>query len=166
MRSLVFSTIRPHKLWKLGCCHFVLLLVVGTLKHGPKEGQLRSLGFSRKAQIAPFLAHGSTLHCRLDRQLHSTAVRYIFSVGPEGDNGNSGVHRGTAGDGGVTRIGSHNLLMAYVHIAHGCQLGSHIIMTNGATSQALEAIEARGFKWEHVRLLVDFFRTSARGVTK
>jgi UDP-N-acetylglucosamine acyltransferase len=43
------------------------------------------------------------------------------------------IHRGTAGDGGVTRIGSRNLLMAYVHIAHDCQLGSHIIMSNGAS---------------------------------
>ena len=43
------------------------------------------------------------------------------------------VHRGTAGGGGVTRIGSHNLLMAYVHIAHDCTLGDHIIMANAAT---------------------------------
>jgi len=42
------------------------------------------------------------------------------------------VHRGTGG-GGVTRIGSHNLLMAYVHIAHDCHLGDHIIMANGAS---------------------------------
>jgi len=43
------------------------------------------------------------------------------------------VHRGTSEGDGVTRIGSHNLLMAYVHIAHDCQLGSHIIMANGAS---------------------------------
>ena len=43
------------------------------------------------------------------------------------------VHRGTAGGGGVTRIGSHNLLMAYVHIAHDCRLGDHIILANAAT---------------------------------
>jgi UDP-N-acetylglucosamine acyltransferase len=43
------------------------------------------------------------------------------------------VHRGTAEGGGVTKIGSHNLLMAYVHIAHDCQLGDHIIMANGAS---------------------------------
>jgi UDP-N-acetylglucosamine acyltransferase len=166
------------------------------------------------------------------------------------------VHRGTAEGGGATRIGSHNLLMAYVHIAHDCQLGSHIIMANGAslaghveiqdhasvgafcgvhqftrigaysflgsytivnqdilpyskstaprpvevlganriglerrgltaedidelqkairllsrsklnTTQALEAIEARGFKSEHVRFLVAFIKTSERGVAK
>ena len=43
------------------------------------------------------------------------------------------VHRGTAEGGGVTRIGSHNLLMAYVHIAHDCLLGDHVIMANGAS---------------------------------
>jgi UDP-N-acetylglucosamine acyltransferase len=166
------------------------------------------------------------------------------------------VHRGTAANGGVTRIGSHNLLMAYVHIAHDCQLGSHIIMSNGAslaghveigdhaivgafcgihqfcrigaysflgsytivnkdilpysktsadrpmgvyganrlglervglpkedidelqaafrtlcrsklnTTQAIEKLEAGGIKSAHVRALVDFVTTSARGVVK
>lgn len=166
------------------------------------------------------------------------------------------VNRGTVPGGGVTRIGNHNLLMAYVHIAHDCQLGSHIIMANGAslaghveigdyanvgafcgvhqftrlgaycfigaytvinkdilpymkstadrevkvlganriglervglaksdideldeayrilcrsklnTTQALEAIEAKHFASTHVRALVEFIRTSERGVTK
>jgi UDP-N-acetylglucosamine acyltransferase len=166
------------------------------------------------------------------------------------------LHRGTVEGGGVTRIGNHNLLMAYVHIAHDCRLGDHIIMANGAslaghvevgdhatvgafcgihqfcrigaysflgsytivnkdilpyskttadrpmgvyganrlglerrglseedirqldkafrlltrsklnTAQALEAIEAEGLGSEHVRVLVDFVRTSKRGVVK
>lgn len=167
------------------------------------------------------------------------------------------VHRGTAGGrSATTTIGSHNVLMAYVHIAHDCVLGNHVIMANGAslaghveigdyasvgafcgihqfcrigaysflgsysvvnqdilpyskttaprpldvyganrvglerrglgkedlseleaafrlltrsklnTTQALEAIESRGFRSEHVRALVDFIRTSQRGVVK
>ncbi len=166
------------------------------------------------------------------------------------------VHRGTAGGSGVTRIGSHNLLMAYVHIAHDCVLKDHIVMANGAslaghveigeyaivgafcgihqfcrigaysflgaftvvdkdilpyaktsaprpmgvyganrlglersglsreeideleaafrllcrsklnTTQAIEAIEARNTKSQHVRALVDFIKTSERGVVK
>jgi UDP-N-acetylglucosamine acyltransferase len=166
------------------------------------------------------------------------------------------IHRGTAEGGEVTRIGSHNLLMAYVHIAHDCKLGNHIIMANGAslaghieiqdhatvgpfcgihqfsrigaysfvgafsainqdilpyskttsprplgvygvnklgldrrglsaddikeleaafrlltrsklnTTQALEVIEARGFQSPHVHALVEFIRTSERGVVK
>jgi UDP-N-acetylglucosamine acyltransferase len=35
-------------------------------------------------------------------------------------------------DGGVTRVGSHNNLLAYTHVAHDCLLGSHIIMSNYA----------------------------------
>lgn len=42
------------------------------------------------------------------------------------------VHSATA-DGGVTVIGSHNHLLAYVHVAHDCRLGDHIIMSNVAT---------------------------------
>ncbi len=166
------------------------------------------------------------------------------------------IHRGTVEGDGVTRIGSHNLLMAYVHIAHDCKLGSHIIMANGAslaghieiqdhatvgpfcgihqftrigaysflgafsvvnldilpyskttaprplgvyganklgldrrgisaddikeldaafrllsrskmnTSQALEAIEAKGLQSPHVKALVEFIKTSQRGVAK
>ena len=166
------------------------------------------------------------------------------------------IHRGTAEGDGVTRIGSHNLLMAYVHIAHDCKLGDYIIMANGAslaghveiqdhatvgaftmihqfcrigaysflgsatlvnqdilpysktsaprpvevyganrlglerrgltkedqkdleaafrlltrsklnTTQALEAIEAKGFQSPHVKALVDFIKSSERGVTK
>ncbi|HED35938.1 MAG TPA: acyl-[acyl-carrier-protein]--UDP-N-acetylglucosamine O-acyltransferase, partial [Gammaproteobacteria bacterium] len=40
------------------------------------------------------------------------------------------ISRGTEDGGDVTRIGHHNLLMAYVHIAHDCQVGSHIIFAN------------------------------------
>ena len=43
------------------------------------------------------------------------------------------LHRGTEGGGGITRIGSRNLCMAYTHIAHDCQLGNDIVMSNGAT---------------------------------
>jgi UDP-N-acetylglucosamine acyltransferase len=165
------------------------------------------------------------------------------------------VHRGTV-ESGVTKIGNHDLLMAYVHIAHDCRLGDHVIMANGAslaghvvigdhatvgafcgihqfcrigaysflgsysvvnqdilpyskttaarplsvyganrlglerrglskedvkeletafrlltrsklnTTQALEAIEGQGLKSEHVRALVEFIRTSERGVAK
>jgi UDP-N-acetylglucosamine acyltransferase len=165
------------------------------------------------------------------------------------------IHRGT-GENGVTRVGSHNLLMAYVHIAHNCVIGNHVVMGNAAslaghvevqdfaivepfcgihqfcrvgqyaflgaysvvnkdilpyskmsaprpvdmygantiglerrgiskeeiselqaalkllsrsklnTSQALEAIAAKRFKSPHVQALVDFIKTSERGVSK
>jgi UDP-N-acetylglucosamine acyltransferase len=166
------------------------------------------------------------------------------------------IHRGTVEGEGITHIGSHNLLMAYVHIAHDCNLGNNIIMANGAslaghveiqdhatvgaftmihqfcrigaysflgsatlvnqdilpysktsaprpvevygsnrlglerrglskedlkdleaafrlltrsklnTTQALEAIEAKGFQSPHVKALVEFIKSSQRGVCK
>ncbi len=39
------------------------------------------------------------------------------------------VHRGTF-EKLPTRIGSHNLLLCYSHVAHDCQLGDHIILSN------------------------------------
>ena len=36
-------------------------------------------------------------------------------------------------DGGVTRVGSHNHILAYAHVAHDCTLGNHIVMSNVAT---------------------------------
>ena len=43
------------------------------------------------------------------------------------------INRGTADGGGATRLGNDNWLMAYCHVAHDCQVGSHNIMANGAT---------------------------------
>jgi UDP-N-acetylglucosamine acyltransferase len=43
------------------------------------------------------------------------------------------INRGTVKGGGRTRLGDHNLIMAYTHIAHDCQIGSHVIMANAAT---------------------------------
>jgi UDP-N-acetylglucosamine acyltransferase len=43
------------------------------------------------------------------------------------------INRGTVKGGGCTRVGDYNLIMAYAHIAHDCQVGSHIIMANAST---------------------------------
>ncbi len=43
------------------------------------------------------------------------------------------IHRGTAVGGGITTIGSDNLFMAYVHVAHDCHVGNRIIFGNAAT---------------------------------
>lgn len=54
-----------------------------------------------------------------------------------GDNNtireNVTISRGTVDGGNITRIGNDNLLMAYVHIAHDCQVGDHIIFANSAS---------------------------------
>lgn len=43
------------------------------------------------------------------------------------------IHRGTVKGGGLTKIGSNTLIMAYTHIAHDCMIGDHVIMANAAT---------------------------------
>lgn len=43
------------------------------------------------------------------------------------------LNRGTAQDAGVTRLGDDNWIMAYVHIAHDCQVGSGTVFANGAS---------------------------------
>ena len=53
---------------------------------------------------------------------HHNTIREFASLNP-----------GTAGGGLITRVGDHNLLMMYCHIAHDCLLGDHNIIANGAT---------------------------------
>jgi UDP-N-acetylglucosamine acyltransferase len=43
------------------------------------------------------------------------------------------IHRGTAKDQGLTRIGNNCMLMSYVHVAHDCFVEDNVIMANGAT---------------------------------
>jgi UDP-N-acetylglucosamine acyltransferase len=43
------------------------------------------------------------------------------------------VHRGTTKGGGITRVGSDSLFMAYTHIAHDCQVGNRVVFANNAT---------------------------------
>jgi UDP-N-acetylglucosamine acyltransferase len=51
------------------------------------------------------------------------------------------ISRGTVNGGGVTRLGSGNLLMAYAHIGHDSQVGSHCILANSATLAGHVVIE-------------------------
>lgn len=43
------------------------------------------------------------------------------------------LHRASVGGDGITSIADNNFLMAYVHIAHDCKIGSNVIMANAAT---------------------------------
>lgn len=43
------------------------------------------------------------------------------------------INRGTGAGGGITRLGSDNWVLAYSHIAHDCQVGSHVVFSNNAT---------------------------------
>jgi UDP-N-acetylglucosamine acyltransferase len=54
-----------------------------------------------------------------------------------GDNNvireNVTINRGTNKGGGITRVGSHILIMAYSHIGHDCEIGDHAMLVNAAT---------------------------------
>ncbi|HMN67932.1 MAG TPA: acyl-ACP--UDP-N-acetylglucosamine O-acyltransferase [Bdellovibrionales bacterium] len=56
------------------------------------------------------------------------------------------INVGTATGGGVTSIGNQNLLMAYVHVAHDCHLGSHIAIANTTNFAGHVTVE------DHVRV--------------
>jgi UDP-N-acetylglucosamine acyltransferase len=51
------------------------------------------------------------------------------------------VSRGTVGGGGITRIGSNCLLMAYAHVGHDSSVGNHCILANSATLAGHVTIE-------------------------
>ncbi len=67
-----------------------------------------------------------------DLKFHGEVSRLVI-----GDRNNirefATLHRGTEDGGGETRIGSGNLLMAYVHVAHDCIVGDSIVFSNNAT---------------------------------
>ncbi len=50
-------------------------------------------------------------------------------------------NRGTELGGGITRVGNDNWIMAYVHIAHDCAVGSHTVMANGTTLAGHVAVD-------------------------
>ncbi|MFZ4835651.1 acyl-ACP--UDP-N-acetylglucosamine O-acyltransferase [Rouxiella sp. Mn2063] len=43
------------------------------------------------------------------------------------------IHRGTVDGGGLTKVGSNNLLMVNAHVAHDCVVGNNCILANNAT---------------------------------
>ncbi len=55
------------------------------------------------------------------------------------------IHRASVGGDKVTRIGNNNFLMAYVHIAHDCDIGNHVIMANATTLAGHVAVEDFSF---------------------
>ncbi|MGA2370350.1 MAG: acyl-ACP--UDP-N-acetylglucosamine O-acyltransferase [Candidatus Korobacteraceae bacterium] len=51
------------------------------------------------------------------------------------------ITRGTAKGGGVTRVGSYTLIMAYAHVGHDCVIGDHSMLINAATLAGHVAVE-------------------------
>lgn len=67
-----------------------------------------------------------------DKKYNNEATRTII-----GDNNTIRefvtINRGTIDDNSLTQIGSDNWIMAYVHVAHDCVIGNHVIIANGTT---------------------------------
>ncbi|HSX65478.1 MAG TPA: acyl-ACP--UDP-N-acetylglucosamine O-acyltransferase [Pseudoxanthomonas sp.] len=63
------------------------------------------------------------------------------------------VNRGTAGGGGITRVGSDNMLLAYTHVAHDCIIGNHCVFSNNSTLAGHVTVEdwviTSGFSGAH-----------------
>lgn len=67
-----------------------------------------------------------------DKKFHGEESKLVIG------NGNTirefvTINRGTGDGGGTTKIGNDNWLMAYIHIAHDCQVGNNAIFSNGAS---------------------------------
>jgi len=82
------------------------------------------------------------------------------------------INRGTEDGGGTTRIGNNNLFMAYIHVAHDCLIGSHVIMANGASLGGHVSIDDHailgGFTMVHqfCRIGTHAFCAMGTGLTK
>ncbi|MFZ9034986.1 MAG: acyl-ACP--UDP-N-acetylglucosamine O-acyltransferase [Francisellaceae bacterium] len=67
----------------------------------------------------------------IDRTFHGEFSQLIL-----GDNNiireGATIHAGTAKEEGITRVGSRNLIMNYVHIGHDCQIGNNVTLVNNA----------------------------------
>lgn len=74
------------------------------------------------------------------------------------------LNRGSAGGGGVTRLGHDNFIMAYCHIAHDCQVGNRTIFANGTSLAGHVRVEDQvifgGFTMIH-----QFCRVGAHAMT-
>ncbi|WP_454829947.1 acyl-ACP--UDP-N-acetylglucosamine O-acyltransferase [Pseudoxanthomonas wuyuanensis] len=63
------------------------------------------------------------------------------------------VNRGTGSGGGITRVGSDNMLLAYTHVAHDCLIGNHCVFSNNSTLAGHVTVEdwviTSGFSGAH-----------------
>jgi len=92
--------------------------------HAALEGPSR---FGRENHFYPFSSVGSAPQ---DRKYRGEPTR--LEVGDRNVfREYVTVNRGTSAGGGLTRIGSDNLILAYSHIAHDCLLGDHNVVANG-----------------------------------
>jgi UDP-N-acetylglucosamine acyltransferase len=112
-----YSTIGPHVQIGAGTTVAAHVVIEGHTRIGQHNRifQFNSLGAipqDKKYAGEP---------CRLEIGDHNTIREFCtFNIG-------------SPGDVGVTRVGDHNWIMAYVHIAHDCIVGHHTVLANNAT---------------------------------
>jgi UDP-N-acetylglucosamine acyltransferase len=83
----------------------------------------------KNCRISPFAAIGTPPQ---DKKFKGEKTQVV--IGDENDiREYVTINRGTSGGGGTTSIGNQNMLMAYCHVGHDCQLGNGIIMGNVGT---------------------------------
>lgn len=87
--------------------------------------------------------HGATIGCEPQDLKFKGEKSYLVIGDYNTVRENVTISRGTEGGGGETRVGSHNLFMAYSHIAHDCQVGSYIVIANGSALAGHVVVEDR-----------------------
>jgi UDP-N-acetylglucosamine acyltransferase len=84
--------------------------------------------FGQRNRVFQFASIGEDTSDRSYRGERTELIIGNDNVFREGVN----IHRGTVKDQGRTLIGSHGLFMPYVHIAHDCVIGDHVVLANYA----------------------------------
>jgi len=92
-------------------------VIAGRTSIGPRSRIFQFASIGEEPQDKKYAGEDSALEIGAD----NTIREYVT------------INRGTGAGGGVTRIGDDNWIMAYSHIAHDCQVGSHCVFANGAT---------------------------------
>jgi UDP-N-acetylglucosamine acyltransferase len=120
-----FSTVGPEVVLGEDCTLISHVVLEGRITIGARN------------TFHPFCAVGIAPQ---DLKYHGEATETVL-----GDDNtireNVTISRGTAKGGGVTRVGSNCLMMAYAHIGHDSQVGNHVIMANAATLAGHVTIE-------------------------
>ncbi|MFP4208547.1 MAG: acyl-ACP--UDP-N-acetylglucosamine O-acyltransferase [Wenzhouxiangella sp.] len=112
-----YSLIGPDVEIDRGCRIGPHVVITGNTRIGPDNRIFQFASIGEEPQDKKFAGERSALEIGTG----NTIREYVT------------INRGTAEGGGVTRLGDHNWIMAYCHIAHDCQVGSQVTMANGAT---------------------------------
>ena len=102
-------------------------------RHDDRPARRRSK--ARRASAATTASSSSPRSAAIpqDKKYARRAQRARHRRSQHASASSSRINRGTGDGGGATRIGDDNWIMAYVHIAHDCNVGNHTVFANNAT---------------------------------